>query len=231
MSKIAKWKSAATRNKIAWKRLRTGKAVRKFGKALLYNNANFAYRIKRTATGTTSQYYFVSNASATGPVFKAWSFSLDQVPNYTEFTNLFDSYKIDKIVMRFMPVHAQNISMTQNQSGATATISHPRVYTVLDYDDDSVPTSVGELTQYSGCKVRLAGKQFKLIFRPKVAMQVYRSAVTTAYANPDKQVKLDCAYADVPHFGVKLAMTDSGTAGYFGYDLNIDYYCSFYGIR
>lgn len=197
------------------------------GRALLYNNPKQAYRIKRTATGTTSQYYITNGIANT---YRAWSFSLDQLPSYTEFTNLFDSYKIDKIVMRFIAVHTQQVS-AEVSNAAVPAVTQPRVYTVIDYDDDSTPTAITELTQYSNCRIRQAGRSFKIILRPKVAVQVYRSAVTTAYAAPDKTTKLDCAYADVPHFGVKFAMTSNATNGYFGYDVNIDYYCSFYGIR
>lgn len=219
--------SKYVRSKVAWKRLKAGRPRPTLGRSLLYNNPKQAYKIKRTATGTSAQYYFTNGIANT---YRAWSFSLDQLPNFTEFTNLFDSYRIDKIVMRFIAVHAQQVSAEVNNAAAV-TVTQPRVYTVIDYDDDAVPTSITELTQYSNCKIRQAGKSFKVILQPKVAVQVYRSAVTTAYAAPDKGTKLDCAYADVPHFGVKLAMTSNATNGYFGYDVNVDYYCSFFGIR
>jgi len=198
------------------------------GRSLLYNNPLMAYRIKRIATGTTSQYQI--NSSGAGNTYRAWSFSLDQVPNPSEFTNLFDSYKIDKVVVKFQAVGVQQIS-SEYSNGAGAVSYQPRTYTAVDYDDDTVPTALTELTQYSNCKQRLAGRNFSITIRPKVAVQVYRSAVLTAYANPDKTVKLDCAYSDVPHFGLKFAMTQTSTNNQFNYDVSMEYYCSFYGIR
>jgi len=90
--------------------------------------------------------------SASSNVYGASVFSLDQLPGYTEYTNLFDFYKIKAIKLSFIPT--SNVTMQTGNSSTTVanTIYNNRIFTVIDYNDAGIPTSVNELREYSNCK-------------------------------------------------------------------------------
>lgn len=125
-------------------------------------------------------------------------FKLSSLPNYTEFTNLFDRYKICKVVWTIM---FQNNTAPMNGSSVL-----PILHVASDDDDANTPTALTELQQRSNCKRRVLGNtvMFKYTTRPKFASSVYNSNVpgfTTAYAV--KSGYLNSDYYDAPHYGIK----------------------------
>lgn len=122
------------------------------------------------------------------------------LPNYTEFTTLFDQYKIKSctIDMRF----ANN-----NSSINSPNTSLPVLY-YADDNDDVVPISQNALQQYVHCKTTMLGTGAKEFTRhrvvPKPLVQLYETGVSTAYSNPVKPIWIDCNDSAVPHYGVKM---------------------------
>jgi hypothetical protein len=64
------------------------------------------------------------------------SFSLDSLPNYTDFTNLFDNYSIDMVDITIIP-------------GVNAI----QVYGVPDFDDAVAPGSATDILERQNCNV------------------------------------------------------------------------------
>lgn len=122
------------------------------------------------------------------------------LPNSTEFTTLFDQYKIRrvKIEMRY----ANN-----NSSINSPSTSLPLFYYANDFDD-AVSLTQTALQQFQGCKTTMLGTgakeytQHSLV--PKPLVQLYESAVSTGYSNPAKPIWIDCNDATAPHYGFKL---------------------------
>ena len=125
------------------------------------------------------------------------------LPDYGEFTALYDQYRIDKIHMRF--------GFTNNQSGVnTAATELPVIKIVKDTDDVNTITG-NQILQYAGMKSFQLGNggvskdgwyDFWVVPKPQVT--TYRTAIGSGYSAPDKSIKIDTAYSDVPHYGVKL---------------------------
>lgn len=69
-------------------------------------------------------------------------FSLNALPGFTDFTSLFQYYKISW-------VEAQYNLITPNISG---TVPFPRLYTALELQSFSTPTSVDVVTAYTSCE-------------------------------------------------------------------------------
>lgn len=143
-----------------------------------------------------------SNASAV-------MFSLSQLPNYTEFTNLFDQYRIDRIKVVFEPVYRANQIGINYPNAASGTTSGdyfggympqpPRFATVIDYDDGTAPASMDELRQYGNVRETLATTRQVRSFKPACLGMVYESISSTAYT---------------PKFGTWLSVTDPTTPHY-----------------
>jgi len=162
----------------------------------------------------------VSSAAA-ATTYAAYSFALSDVPNYTEFTNLFDEYRISKVILTFVP---QCMTTTSNPIYTTSWLIY-----VVDKDDASTPTSYTSLQEYPKHKVLSANRRFYVSFRPRFSTEVYASPATTGYGS--RTGWLDCSNAGIPHYGFKLAMGLSGTAGAFSYAVFAKYVIDCHGVR
>lgn len=82
------------------------------------------------------------------PSYGAYNFSLNDVGNYTEFTNLYDQYKICGIRVRFFPKQTQVTSLDLATQPRNA-----RILTAIDYTDSTAPISMQEVRDFETCQV------------------------------------------------------------------------------
>jgi len=129
---------------------------------------------------------------------------LNEVPNYTDFTSLFDSYKITHAEFKFIP----HFTVGQVPLGPQNT-QVARLVTVIDQDDDNTPTGLSQLMQYSSLDESLLDRERVRNFKPRVSVQTYRTATTTGYSAPDDAIWIDAAQTDVPHYCGKALICDT----------------------
>lgn len=124
-------------------------------------------------------------------------FRLDSASNYTEFTNLFDRYKIVGVKYR--------IYYHCNDAPVSGLQVLPLVHYTVDTDDASAPTALVDIQDKGDCKTKILGNNqyIQVYIRPKIAGSVYRSGVTAAY-DVEKAKWINASYPDVQHFGIKL---------------------------
>lgn len=81
--------------------------------------------------------YFTVVVNGTTGVLGAYNFTLSSVPGYTEFTNLYDQYKINAISVCFYP--------KQNSVTSLVTLdnikANARFLSAIDYNDDTPPVN------------------------------------------------------------------------------------------
>lgn len=104
----------------------------------------------------------ISNSTNT---YASYNFSLVDLPSYTEFTSLYDMYKINAVKLTFLPQVTNSISSgTVNNPNASS-----RFFSVIDYNDGSAPTSIDELRQYHSCRMTpILRKHKRYIMKPKI---------------------------------------------------------------
>jgi hypothetical protein len=154
------------------------------------------------------------------------------VPNYTEFTALFDQFRIDKVVVRL--IFSNNTSTT-----ASATTECPTLQICTDNDDASTPTSSNELLQRPECKIHQFGStskygnQFLITCKPVISLAAYRASAFSAYATAKPGQWVNCAYPTTEHYGLKFWFdSPSATNVDIGYmQIYCDYYLSFKGVQ
>lgn len=129
---------------------------------------------------------------------------LNEVPNYTDFTSLFDQYKITHAQFKFIP----HFNVGQVPLGPQNT-QVARICTVIDQDDDTNPTGLATLLQYSSLEESLLDKERVRNFKPRPVVQTYRTSTSTGYMAPDDAVWIDAAQADVPHYCGKALICDT----------------------
>lgn len=129
----------------------------------------------------------------------AWQFALTDVTAYSEFTALFDQYRIDQVDFEVSNLH--------NSSDATTNVSvMPTLMYAPDYDDASVPSTAGELLtrqRTQSWTFRGNGVPLKFSVKPRYLNNVYRDSLTSAY-NVAAPGYLDVDSNNVPYYGVKM---------------------------
>jgi len=157
------------------------------------------------------------------PAYDAgYEFKLNDLPNYQEFTNLFDMYRINFVVMRFVPTATQVLVNSDANSEEA-----PLIYTAIDYNNADAPGSADVIKQYGNCRVNALNVPFTLKFRPRTATPVFRDGVSSAYLQNPARLWIDCSYADVPHYGVKVYVTSGNTRQVYRVRIELTYYLSF----
>lgn len=182
-------------------------------------------RHTRTVNGITT----INNPASGTTTSGAFVFKLQDLPNYTEFTALFDNYQMMCVVLKLTPVKNQ---MNTNLLG---TVEIPKIGIAYDYDDGNPPTTMDALRQYATYREYDMTQPITLKIYPKVSIATYAGALTTGYLRPTpklmKQFRFDCAYPNVEFFGIKFFIPDTaGTAGAFSYIVDAKYYIKMTGL-
>lgn len=178
------------------------------------------YSYKQTALNPTG---IGSIAVPAGSTFlNAYSFNLNQVGgNLGAFSNLYDQYKINKVVIQYVP------KFTDSDIGTAPTGGQLSMFaSCIDYDDAIVPVALGDILEHNNCKLHRTRIVTRVI-KPCVNFAVSTGA--TAGVSTKQSPWLDMANTNVPHFGVKIGIT--GTSVPQAYDVIVKYYISFRQVR
>jgi hypothetical protein len=128
----------------------------------------------------------------------AETFMLTSLPDYTEFTALFDQYRIKKVEVTFI--------FDRASADANASVGgsfFPNLITVQDHDDNTPLTNIQDYEQYTTFKVRRMDKPIKITTYPKVATAVWNGAFA-GYSELSKATQfLDCNYPSIEAYGLK----------------------------
>lgn len=161
-------------------------------------------------------------AGGAAPIFATINFQLANIPNHTEFIQLYDQYQIKGVKVAFVP------RINSSESGVTAVRN---VWSVLDYDDSSIPTSRDQLLQYQNVKMTPMTRKHKRYFKPAIAAQMFATGILSAYGAKKNQW-IDCTYDQVEHYGVKYCF-DQLPAGVnpVTFDVVTTMYLAFKNVR
>lgn len=101
----------------------------------------------------------ISSSISVANTYGAFTFRLQDIPNYTEMQAVFDAFRINAVRLTFIP-HS-NISQT-NMNYDT------RIVTAVDFNSATVPTSANQLRDYESCKVSPNNVLHTVYLKPKV---------------------------------------------------------------
>lgn len=164
-------------------------------------------------------YNIVSTTQQLGAI----QFALVDLPGYTDFTNLYDMYRFNKVVWKLIP----KVSEAALTSGATlANANLQQIHSVIDYDDAVAPTGINQLVQYQSHKMSRGHQVHTRVVVPKS-----QGTVSGSSAAPKAKQWLDCDQISIPHRGIKYvipAPAQPNTTLY--YDLEMTYYMSFKSV-
>jgi len=157
-----------------------------------YNNAGFC---TITTTAVQGTQYFVW----------APAFTLYSIPDYSEFTNLFDAYRITGVTMRWIPISNSTESQIAGGAGNNAVASF--IHFVRDYDDNVVFTNaysgVTAAQEYASYQMWRGTSSKTIRMKPKAAVAMYQGAFT-GYGQTSHQW-IDCN-TNAYYYAFKMVM-------------------------
>jgi hypothetical protein len=140
-----------------------------------------------------------------------WDFKFNQIINYTEFSSMFDNFRIDYVIMKMQLITNPDAN-TLNNVNSTFNSNNwfPKLWYIRDYDGGGSET-LSSIKERQGVSffVLKPNKEYSIKIMPKVAVQTYRTSTTTGYA--PKRLFLDFVNGlDVPHYGLKTVFDTLG---------------------
>lgn len=137
--------------------------------------------------------------------------ALSDVINFTELTSLADKYKINWVKVKAFA--------TSNTASAGGTSQLPSMLWIKDQDDAAVPASstagLNSIREKMGCNIRQFkqnGAPISMFFKPKLSREVYNAGGAAVGAEVTGPKFLDCAFPDIPHYGIKGFLQDVNLA-------------------
>lgn len=135
-------------------------------------------------------------------------FALNFLPNSSDFTSLFDQYRIDKVEQVF--------EMDIADGTLNSTTRWPRITICPDFNNQAAPLSEDAILSYEQARqyqFSTSERRFSVILRPQIASTVYRTGVTSAYEMKPSGW-LDVATNDVPHYGLRYWIANYNTTSF-----------------
>lgn len=151
--------------------------------------------------------------------------SLNQVPTVSDFTGLYDQFRINAVKFTLIP-RGNSSDITPTGTSAAQSVG---VFSVIDYDDDTNLTSISQAMQYQNCKMTRSHQVHSRYFKPRIESTVTTNTGTAAALNTRGWLDV-AAGADVKHFGIKFILQQAPNAVQT-FDLKVDYYLAFKCVR
>lgn len=149
-----------------------------------------------------------STVAATG--LYSYQFTLNDLPDVSNYSAIWDSYRFDKITAVIQPV-------TQISFPST-TFSHAPLVTAIDYDDAAIPTSFAQLLAHGTSMIHdPMGGAVKRSFVPHCAIGVADTALNFANKSMGKWKWIDMSTTGVTHYGFKAVVKQCTSTNVFQY--------------
>jgi len=176
---------------------------------MLRSGDNLPYRISQFLVAST-----LFSTSTSINTFGSANFILNNLDNIASFQNLFDQYRISEIEVWLEP-NGEFV----NSGGF--------LYTLVDYDDSTVLTSLTSTADFPNVLVSNSTDGHYHRFTPHVAVAAY-SGTFTSFTNVAAPW-IDTSSPSVQHYGIKAAC--SVTASSIGIVIRSRYHIEFRNVR
>lgn len=154
-----------------------------------------------------------------------YRFQLSACLNYVAYQTMWEQYRINKVVITWKPIRVQSVVGQVEDVTPASTTNIPSYVVAIDNDDVATEDYTDTKTRY-GSRERLVTTPGKVVMKPACLSEIYLAGAATAYS-PQYGKWLDCRYATVPHYGVRLAMEPAEPAGNYALECKTKIYVSF----
>lgn len=135
-------------------------------------------------------------------------FFLNELPNHTEFTSLYDQYMISGVNVKIVPRwnYVSNTTANVNWNG--------QLYSCLDYDDAVLPANLNTILQYQNVHMTRLTSVHKRFIKPKFNMLGANTGgvapVAPIITRPVRGF-IDCTWDETQHNCIKFCIPQFAT--------------------
>lgn len=173
--------------------------------------------------------------TVSGTYYAAFAFRprLNDVPDYTEFINMYDDYRLMKCTLK-LKGFTGTATDDSNLTGTAGTMGL-RIHTIIEHDGRTPFTLVNPnadlqfMMQYASYKNELLTTSWSRMFNPSVVIPVYTTPLSSGILNsgPKYRYWIDSNSAAVQHEGLYgIIEINGGTLGQIR-DFTVEYECQF----
>lgn len=149
-----------------------------------------------------------------------YSISLGNIPSPTDFTNLFDMYRLAGVKISIIPNVNMNNSVTNQRFN---------IFSVLDYNDLSTITVV-QAEQYQNVKQTISTRTHSRYFKPKLAIN-QADVSATAFVASYKAPWISTSNTNIAHGFMKVISDVNPNAGTAYFTVNVTLYMQFKNVN
>jgi hypothetical protein len=173
------------------------------------------------ATGAVQQQYYFGVSAG---------FCLADVPSATDFTNLFERWRINAIEVSLWPMNTSSIASVSGGNGDLGVLLH----SVIDYNDRAAVTAsdagINPLRQRPTYRMHQCAARGPIVFkfRPRMAIAGYGSTFFANYVSLAPQW-CDAASPTTEHYGLKLifeVMNPTAANSFVNFKMEVKYWLS-----
>lgn len=189
----------------------------------LYRKSSNVHHFRRSAAVT------VVSTSPGFPEFNgAATFRLTDVFGTTEFTSLFEYFRLNCVVLKFYPDWYLGTATT---GGTSLTTSMPQLHVVWDYNDGN-PQNILSMNEFQTYKTYRFNRMYSFKIYPKVSTEIYQSAALTGYGLGKKQW-IHTTSPSIPHYGFKFGIDNYNQSAnqVVSFKIRAFYYFSVKGVK
>ena len=164
--------------------------------------------------------FFTTSLDPVSGTGLAYNFSLNDVPGYTEFTNLYDQYKICGVHMTFFPKQQLNTTISPIDHAK----ANARFLMCIDLNDGTAPSTADEVRQYESCQVGSILDRHEIYVKKPLFLNASGQNVSDWVATSSPSLNW---------FGVKCYAEPNNRTGSedFTYSIEAVYYLCFKNIK
>lgn len=131
----------------------------------------------------------------------AFPFALSLLPNYSEFTNLFDRYRIRQVDVRMA---------LNNRDNSTTSVAYPTIWAWMDDDDASIPASRQVALERQSVRP-FTYSNSENVYSVSIQPRWLLDGTSKAGLAP-RDMWVDMSWPSVSHYGLKLWVDNYNTA-------------------
>lgn len=147
----------------------------------------------------TKRSYYMVNPIMNTEKFDAWKFRLSDLPDYTEFTELFEYYRITGVRIRYT-FNGTNASLPIGNSYAFM----PSIMYAQDLND-AIAETRPDLMQHDKVTFKSLNRPGSVFIRPKTQVMMYEGVAGTGYAEGVNKW-INTSDPNVEHYGWKYSV-------------------------
>jgi len=167
----------------------------------------------------------LTTVSAIGSITTGWQehnfyFILSAIPNYTQFSTLFDQFRIIRVELRLIPrINFTPTNSLSSQVGSTGTVLWS-----IDYDNSSSLSGNDDTLRSQMAYEQTAHKELRVSVAPCRKFSSIDNAGSSQSSSGITREWCDMAYPTIPWFGVRTMISPTVATNDIYFDTRVRYY-------